>query len=415
MGKNRRDPLGRTLKKGESYRKADKMYVYSWTDPVTKKRMPPLYSKDLLKLREKVAKLQATINAGLDVFGNRKETVNSMFDRYLATKTELRPNTRSGYIYTYDTYVRDSFGMKKIADVRYSDIMYFYTSLIEKNGLSVSTVEHVQTVLHPTFEMAVRDQIISNNPSSKVMGELKKKKNGTHPGIKRALSLEHQRAFLKFLDEENQIRWRPLFTVLFGTGCRIGEVIGLRWQDVDMENRVIEINHTVTYGPDYEFSKKCVYRYSDPKTVAGVRTIPMFEEVYNALLEEKEMQERLGISCTQVLEGHDGFIFTNRMGNIHKPHALNKVIKRIVSDYNALEIGRAEREGREPDLLPAFSCHITRHSFCSRLCESDTNIKVIQSVMGHDDIQTTLDIYAEVTERKKKNAFADLAEKVELF
>ena len=68
----------------------------------------------------------------------------------------------------------------------------------------------------------------------------------------------------------------------------------------------------------------------------------------------------------------------------------------------------AKKEGREPVIIPDFSCHITRHTFCTRLCENETNVKVIQSVMGHKDIQTTLDIYAEVSESKKKDIFDQL-------
>lgn len=105
-----------------------------------------------------------------------------------------------------------------------------------------------------------------------------------------------------------------------------------------------------------------------------------------------------------------GFIFCNKVGNLHKISGINKQIKRIVDKHNHIEIIKARREGRDPLLFPRFSCHITRHSFCSRLCENETNIKVIQSVMGHRDIQTTMDIYAEVSEQKKKDVFKELNE-----
>lgn len=80
---------------------------------------------------------------------------------------------------------------------------------------------------------------------------------------------------------------------------------------------------------------------------------------------------------------------------------MNKAIKRITESYNALEEEQAKAEDRETVMLPDFSCHHLRHTFCTRLCETDTNIKVIQSIMGHADIQTTMDIYAEVSQEKK--------------
>ncbi|VUW97693.1 tyrosine-type recombinase/integrase [Faecalibacterium prausnitzii] len=80
---------------------------------------------------------------------------------------------------------------------------------------------------------------------------------------------------------------------------------------------------------------------------------------------------------------------------------MSRAIKRIIADYNAGEEVEAKKQQREAVLLPDFSAHHLRHTFCTRLCEKETNLKVIQSVMGHKDIQTTMDIYAEATEKKK--------------
>ena len=82
------------------------------------------------------------------------------------------------------------------------------------------------------------------------------------------------------------------------------------------------------------------------------------------------------------------------------------MIKRIVIEHNSAEEINAKREGRRAIIIPNFSCHIIRHTFCTRLCENETNIKVIQAVMGHKDIQTTMNIYAEVSNSKIAHAFA---------
>jgi integrase len=389
------------------------MYVYTYTDPFGKRRS--LYAKDLLVLREKEEQLRKDQLDGLDVYVKGKATINFVFDRYINTKTELRETTYSNYIYTYDRYIRDGFGKKKIADIKFSDVLNFYIHVLEEYELSISTVENIHTVLHPTFNLAVRDDIIRNNPSDGVMAELKKKRMGKTSGVRHALTLEQQRAFLGYLNNEQYERWKPLFVVLFGTGCRIGEMIGLRWKDLDMNNRMITIDHSITYYPRRKGSYRCEYDVSLPKTNAGIRTIPMFDEVYNAFLEEKEMQKRLGICCTQEVKGMDGFVFCNRFGNLHNPASINRAIKRIREDYNAAELIKAKKQRREPILVPSFSCHVMRHTFCARLCERDTNLKVIQSVMGHADISTTMNIYAEVTDSKKKESFANIANEIHLF
>ena len=82
---------------------------------------------------------------------------------------------------------------------------------------------------------------------------------------------------------------------------------------------------------------------------------------------------------------------------------------------NATEEVAAKKQHREAVLLPDFSAHHLRHTFCTRLCENETNLKVIQSVMGHKDIQTTMDVYAEATEQKKQESFERLAAKLDIF
>ena len=94
-------------------------------------------------------------------------------------------------------------------------------------------------------------------------------------------------------------------------------------------------------------------------------------------------------------------------------HNIN--ITRIREAYNAEEIVNAKKERRQPVLIPHFSCHHLRHTFCSRFCENETNVKVIQSVMGHANIETTMNIYAEVTDDKKKAALEDLARNLDVF
>ena len=75
---------------------------------------------------------------------------------------------------------------------------------------------------------------------------------------------------------------------------------------------------------------------------------------------------------------------------------------------NTEEREAAEREGREPLIIPEFTCHVARHTFCTRLVENSTNIKLVQSVMGHSDIQTTMNIYAEISQQKQQDLFEEL-------
>ena len=408
----RKDPKGRALRKGEIYRESDGRYAYGYVDPYGKRKF--IYSKDLKKLREREEKLFKDQLDGLNVYVMGKASLNFVFDRYISTKSELRETTYTNYTYMYDRFVREGFGKRKIGEIKYSDVLYFYYDLLNDRGLQVNTLETIHTVLHPTFQLAVRDDIIRNNPSDGVMAEIKKK-NTKKKNMRHALTIEQQRAFMNYIASSPVfVHWNSIFTVLLGTGCRIGEVVGLRWSDVDMEKRTIDINHSMTYYPRRTDTYKCEFKVSLPKTEAGIRILPMMQPVYEALQSEYERQKEDGF-CTAVVDGMSGFIFSNRFGMIHNPAAINRAIRRIIEAHNAEEIIKAKKEKREPVIIPHFSCHHLRHTFCSRFCENETNIKIIQEIMGHASIETTMDIYAEVNSDKKKESIEKLTKNLDVF
>ena len=408
----RKDPKGRALRKGEIYRESDGRYAYGYVDPYGKRKF--IYSKDLKKLREREEKLFKDQLDGLNVYVMGKASLNFVFDRYISTKSELRETTYTNYTYMYDRFVREGFGKRKIGEIKYSDVLYFYYDLLNDRGLQVNTLETIHTVLHPTFQLAVRDDIIRNNPSDGVMAEIKKK-NTKKKNMRHALTIEQQRAFMNYIASSPVfVHWNPIFAVLLGTGCRIGEVVGLRWSDVDMEKRTIDINHSMTYYPRRTDTYKCEFKVSLPKTEAGIRILPMMQPVYEALQSEYERQKEDGF-CTAVVDGMSGFIFSNRFGMIHNPAAINRAIRRIIEAHNAEEIIKAKKEKREPVIIPHFSCHHLRHTFCSRFCENETNIKIIQEIMGHASIETTMDIYAEVNSDKKKESIEKLTKNLDVF
>ena len=411
MAKVRKDLRGRSLRKGEVQRSSDKRYMYTYTDPMGRRKF--IYANDLAELREKEAKLMKDQLDGLDLYVAGKASVNDTFDRYMSTKYNLRESTKSSYLYTYDHYVRDTFGKKRIADIKYSDVLQFYYYLLNEVKISLGTLDTVHCLLHPTFQLAVRDEIIRNNPTDGVMKEISRE-SGKNRGIRHALTVEQQRAFMEYIaNHPIYYHWWPMFTVLLGTGCRIGEALGLRWQDLDYDKRTISINHSLSYYQKPE-SNKSVLRISKPKTEAGIRTIPMLDIVKDAFEMLYEEQLENGFNESEI-DGMSGFIFCNRFGMVPNPQTVNYTIKRIANSYNADEVVRAKKERRDPIILPNFSCHHLRHTFCTRLCENETNLKVIQSIMGHRNIETTMDIYAEATEEKKQESFENLAAKLDIF
>lgn len=169
------------------------------------------------------------------------------------------------------------------------------------------------------------------------------------------------------------------------------------------------LRHNLIYRQ--QESGKMELHITTPKTRAGTRIIPMFSDVRAALLQIRLKHMEEGFNECEV-DGYTNFIFKNRFGEMLNPHVINRALERIIRDCNAEETERAEQEHREPVLLPHFSAHNLRHTFCTRLCENETNLKVIQEIMGHRNIETTMDVYNEATKEKKMSSFANLEGKI---
>ncbi len=153
-------------------------------------------------------------------------------------------------------------------------------------------------------------------------------------------------------------------------------------------------------------NKGCYYSINTPKTKAGEREIPMTEGVKQALRMEKEYQELCDLESLSHIDGYRDFVFLNKDGFVLNQSPLNSALKRIIRDCNGEIFDHMGLSDKEPLLLPDFTCHVLRHTFATRMCESGLNIKVVQSVLGHADITTTLDVYVTVTNELKQQQIA---------
>lgn len=407
---SRKDNRGRVLKEGE-YQRSDGRYQFSYTDRIGKRRY--MYANDLATLREKERKKAIDELNGIDTYLASITTLNQMFDKYLSTKAGLKNSTRASYVQMYDRYVRDEFGENLIKKIKYSDIKRFYCQLMKERGIGVRSVEYVHMMLSPAFEMAVRDDIILKNPAKGVLGDLKRAL-GYSTKKRHALTIDEQKIFLEFMDGHPVWgRYHSIFQVMVGTGLRVGELAGLRWEDVDFEKRSINVNHGIVSVKAADGKKEHI-EVSDPKTDCSVRNVPITDRVLDAFKEEFRYAESRGFPNCEI-DGFTDFIFTKQNGTVYTSVRLDKALSDIVESYNKQEIGIAEIEERDPVLLPKFSNHILRHTFCTRLCERDVNIKTIQTVMGHKNIKITMDIYAEVSNEKVQSDIEKLARELDIF
>ncbi|MCD8397237.1 MAG: site-specific integrase [Lachnospiraceae bacterium] len=406
MAKNnnrRLDSKRRVLRKGETER-ADGYYMYRWTDRTGKRHS--IMAASLEELREKEDELQKDKSDGIRTEASNV-TVNDVYDLWRNMKRGLRDNTFQNYKYMYNLFVAPDLGRYKVRTLKKSDVKRFYNKLVDERNLKIATVDSIHTVLHQVLTVAVEDGYLRNNVADNVMRELKMSRNLGNEH-RRALTVPEQNLFMDYLrDEQNPYHhWYPVFAVMLGTGMRVGEVTALRWCDLDMEENLIDVNHTLVY---YDHGgKDCCYSIHKPKTEAGERTIPMLDYVKEAFLMEKQNQEETGIHCITTVDGYTDFVFLNRFGAVLNQATLNKALRRIIRDCNDTQLNK----GKAKVLLPRFSCHSLRHTYTTRLVEAGVNIKVVQDVLGHKDVETTLNIYTDVTKELKRKEFDSLQEKM---
>ncbi len=411
----RKDNKKRVLKEGE-YQRSNGSYEYRWRTEDGKRHYT--YATTLEELREKEKSILRDKSEGIRTDAGNI-TINDIYELWCRLKKGLKDNTFQNYKYMYEQFVFPDFGKKRIKSLKRSDIRLFYNNLADEKLLKVASIDNIHTVLHQVLDIAVEDCYLRTNPSDNALKELRQSHN--FDGDRRmALTVPEQRLFSSYLEKNPQYHhWKPIFTVMMEAGLRVGEATGLRWEDVDIENGIIDVNHTLVY---YNHGKGgCYFGINSPKTASGRRMVPMTQTVKKVLIEEKHRQDCEGIKCVARVDGYTDFIFVNRFGNVQNQGTLNRALQRIMRDCNQEileQVGKRKMKQCDVVLLPKFSCHSLRHTCATRLCEAGINMKVIQDFLGHADIRTTMNIYTDATKdfkSKEIGRFSDfLAQKMEM-
>lgn len=399
----RKDKKNRVLKEGE-YQRSCGTYEFKWRDKSGGRHS--ISAVTLEELREKELDVLRDVLDGVKADKNNL-TINDLYNSWVQLKRGLKDNTFSNYKYMYTMFVEPDFGKRKIVDLKRSDIRSFYNYLADERHVQINTIDCIHTVLHQVLELGVEDDYLRYNPSDNALKELKKARN-FEVTKRRALTVPEQELFEAYLSRQGQYhRWYPIFIIMLWTGMRVGEVTGLRWCDIDLEDDTISVNHTLVYY-DKRNDERCTFAINTPKTAAGERIIPMLPKVKEAFLMEKQYQEECGLESRAVVDGYRDFIFINRFGNVQHQGTLNKALSRIVRDCNFEILDKPHK--KDTVILPKFSNHSLRHTFTTRMCEAGVNLKVMQEILGHADAETTMDIYAEATKELKKSELNSFAE-----
>ena len=376
----RKDSRHRTLRKGESIRANGKYqykyhingkphFVYSWklepTDSLPAGKHP------CLSLRELEKQIQRDLDNNIDLTSSNM-TVCELVDRYLATRTGVRHTTQNNYKFVQNILAGEEFGKRKIKSVKTSDAKLFLIKLQREDKKGFSTVKTIRGVLRPAFQMAVDDDILIKNPFGFQMVGVVVNDSVT----REAVSKDQMRKFLKFVHDDNvYCKYYEVVYILFHTGMRISEFCGLTMKDIDLEKKVVNIDHQLQRTSNMELV------IEPTKTSAGTRKLPITDDVadmFRAIIEDRPKPKVEKMVC-----GYSGFLFLDEAGlplvAMHWEHRFNHMVHR----YN--EIYKVQ--------IPNITPHVCRHTYCSNQAKAGMNPKTLQYLMGHSDIGVTMNVY----------------------
>lgn len=363
MGKNLK---GKELGVGISQRK-DGLYTARFTDKSGKRRQK--YFKKLQECRNWLADVEfQDEHGGIDAFGDM--TVDAWFGYWMENfkKGNVKNSTLKNYNDRFKHDIKPYIGNMLLSEVK---PMHCQNVLNKMSGLGYcsSTIGLTKVTMYNLFDSAVENGMVNKNPVSKTVKCINAKK----PKPERVLTRDEQRTFLEFVSGRSHSNQ---YALVLQTGLRAGELAGLKWQDIDFGRGVLHVARTVDYR-----TNSGEWDIRSPKSKAGMRDIPLTKDAIQILRQQQLKMRALDVIPLQYRD----FVFLSKNGNLIKNSTYNKDLARIC---NASGIRH-------------FSMHTLRHTFATRCAESGMQPKTLQSILGHGDINVTMNIYVHCTEEQK--------------
>ena len=395
--KPRFDSKGNVLQEGESQRKSDGWYIYRWRseqlDKNGKKKVHTIYSKDLASLRAKEQEIKRDNLDGIDVGKAHELTLNEWNESVMKVKRfTIKANTDYSYTQLWHLYVENSIGTCKLCEIKKKNLELFYLSLL-KSGKAPGTIKRVHSLISSALEEAVDDDILRKNYAHGAFKSIPKEAAEKTPVT--ATQADELINFCK--DNECYYHVYPMLTFMLETGLRVSELCGLTWSDINtvIDKDSQEKKHTLTVSRQLQYKcypgqdKWTFHIVEGTKTESGNRSFSLSELAIKALEDQRKYYLKMNITCNATVDGISHFIFLSDRGTPLNPDKVNKRLGSVEKAYNKYETARAEKEEREPVLLPHLSAHVLRHSNITIMSIKKVPIKVIQRRVGHKNPQIT--------------------------
>lgn len=368
------DKNGKKLPKGITYRQKENRYMGRF---MYNGQTYTVYGKTVRETVKSLEELKYEVEHKIH-FKESDVIIDAWFETWLNVYRgpHVKEGTIEVYNQTYKCYIQKIFGKRKLKDIRTDEIQNFYNGMAKQ--YSRNTLESCRAVLNGMFQQAVVLNTIQKNPVSYARLPRDTRKRNVN-----VMTEKEQKVFLQYAKNS---RYYPMYEIAIFTGMRSGELRGLRWEDIDFEQNVIHVTHSLLY-------LNHAYHLGETKTPNSIRDIPMLQNVGKLLKQQRR---------NQFIERQDkgnfwnpdaefkNLVFTNTLGNPINRDRFKKEVDKIVDKI------------RKDDMdFPHITPHTFRHTFATRCIEQGIPPKVLQTIMGHKDLATTMDIYTHVLPNTK--------------
>lgn len=396
-----KDKNNKKLPKGITWREDKQIYMARFT---YQGQSYTFYDKDLKSIKKTLADKRYEVEHGLQGKAD-KLTLDKWYHTWLNEYKipTVKETTVNSYKQMYSCYISNRLGNIHLSKLKPVQIQKMYNELLE-NGLSPKTISNIQGMFYDILEIAYKNDLIIKNPCDGVKIPRIDKKE------RRVLSMQEQYTLLSYLKKKQWKHIEPLIITLLGTGMRIGECLGLTWNDIDFDNKQISINKTLVYVKDLK-TGKFMFKFQSPKSKASVRTIPMLSNVFTALKHQRIYQKKLRFYIGgewQPLPEFENIVFTSFKGRPYQTGDIQHFLDKLIKEINDDEIALSVKEDREPVIMEHIHPHVLRHTFATRCFEQDMPPKTVQTFLGHSSVQLTMDLYTHILEEKKQNDMSKL-------
>ncbi len=348
------------------------------------------YGKTKKEVNDKMNKLKLEYQKG-NISNDDKMTLGEWYHIWIADFkiNEVKSSTIERYDSLYRNYIKDyHINQIKLKDLRTPIIQRHYNKLLEIGASSYTIKMLNNKVLKPCLKAAIRFEYIFINHCENI--SLPKEKN-TITKKDAVFSEEEQIKLLNFLNKGSN-KYGMIILLAFASGLRIGELIPLRWSDIDFPNNTISVNKGISsIYKTVDGKRTTTYIETTPKTLASIRGVPIPSKTTECLKIYKKNQEKLKSELEGIYKDDD-YVFADELGRRLLSNTVSKGYKKALKEAG----------------IPHRKFHSIRHSYATRLFEKGIPIKTVQELLGHTSIRMTADIYTHVMDEEKVSAVQTL-------